>query len=256
MSNRILIITGMHRSGTSLVSQYLNECGLHIGDNLLDLDSVSSESAYNGHHEDKDFFEFHVQILSRRRNYGFPTNEFGIPVKVNKRDREKAIELIASRTHLSQWGWKDPRTALFLDFWHEIIENPRYLFLYREPLLVVDSLLRRGTDKKILRKPIIGLRAWKVFNQQILRFWQKNQEVSLIFNIDSVVQSPEYLVQCLDEKLGIKLETFKFDKIFAKQALKFQYSDVLENLKKRYTKEISDSIQLYQELQAISENRI
>ena len=256
MSNKILIITGMHRSGTSLVSQYLSESGFHLGNNLLDFDSFSPDSAYNGHHEDKDFYEFHVQILARKRNYGFPTNEFGLPVRVKKSDRQKAIELIAFRSHLSQWGWKDPRTALFLDFWHEIIDNPKYLFLYREPLLVVDSLLRRGTDKQILRKPIIGLKSWKVFNQQILRFWQKNQEVCLIFNIDRVIQNPEYLLQCLDEKLGIKLQTIEFEKVFAKKALKSQYSEVLENLKQRYPKQVANSIDLYQELEAISETTI
>lgn len=253
MPNTILVITGMHRSGTSLVSQYLHECGLHIGDNLLDLDSVSPDSAYNGHHEDKDFYNFHVRILAKKRNYGFPTNEFCLPVRVNKRDRVKAIELIASRSHLSQWGWKDPRTALFLDFWHEIIDNPKYLFLYRDPLLVVDSLLRRGTDKQILRKPIIGLKAWQVFNRQILRFWQKNPEVSLIFNIDSVIQNPEHLWQSLNQKLAIKLEPVNFDKIFAKKALKSQYSEVLEDLKKKYPKEVANSISLYQELQAIAQ---
>ena len=256
MSSKVLIITGMHRSGTSLVSQYLNKCGLNIGKNLLDFDSLSHKSAYNGHHEDKDFYDFHVQILARRRNYGFPTNSFGIPVKVNKSDRAYAQELIKARSHLPQWGWKDPRTTLFLDFWNGIIERPRYLFLYRDPLLVVDSLLRRGTDKQVLRKPVIGLKTWRVFNRQIQDFFLKNQEISLIFNIDSIIQNPQYLVKCLEQKLEIKLEPVEFAKIFTKKALNSQHSEVLENLKQKYSQEVNNCTSLYQELQTISKNII
>ena len=34
-SRRVLVITGMNRSGTSLVAHYLNQCGLDIGERLL-----------------------------------------------------------------------------------------------------------------------------------------------------------------------------------------------------------------------------
>ncbi|MGD1871910.1 MAG: hypothetical protein ACFB02_02545 [Mastigocoleus sp.] len=254
MSNKVLIITGMHRSGTSLVSQYLSECGLHVGDNLLTFDSVNPESAYNGHHEDKDFFDFHVQILAKKRIYSFPTNEFRVPINVRKSDREKAVELIKSRAHLPQWGWKDPRTTLFLNMWDEVIENPKYLFLYREPLLVLDSILRRGTDKSILQKPIIGLRAWKVFNKQIIRFWNQNKEKSIILNIDNITQNPEMMLDDLKKKLDIHLNKVPFEKVYSKKAIKEQTSEVLDNFKKKYPREINSSIQIYNQLQELSEN--
>jgi len=33
-SNRVLVIIGMHRSMTSLLTQWLDKCGLQVGDDL------------------------------------------------------------------------------------------------------------------------------------------------------------------------------------------------------------------------------
>jgi hypothetical protein len=50
----------MHRSGTSLISQWLSHCGLHLGERLLGPGIGNAE----GHFEDLDFLEFHEQILA------------------------------------------------------------------------------------------------------------------------------------------------------------------------------------------------
>ncbi len=55
----ILIIIGMHRSGTSLTASLLQSAGLHIGRNLMG----PSEGNVKGHFENLDFFEFHRQVL-------------------------------------------------------------------------------------------------------------------------------------------------------------------------------------------------
>jgi hypothetical protein len=255
MTGRVLIITGMHRSGTSLMAQYLHECGLNVGQSLHNSDISNAVSAFDGHHEDQDFLNFHKAILSRKRIYSFPTNGFRLPVRVNQRDREKAIELISARSDLPLWAWKDPRTALFLDFWDSLIDRPKYLFLFRHPLAVVDSLIRRGTDERIVKKPIIGLRAWKVYNRQILCFLSKREEVSLIFEIDELIQSPEVVSKSLKQKFEIDLKAISFDQIFSKKAFRSEYSARIEDLKKCYPREIQDAEALYQKLQSITQSK-
>ncbi|HZX74061.1 MAG TPA: hypothetical protein VFE57_06560, partial [Cyclobacteriaceae bacterium] len=61
--NKILVVTGMHRSGTSVVTQWLQQCGLHVGDELLGAGIGNSV----GHFEDVDFLRAHSDFLKRRR---------------------------------------------------------------------------------------------------------------------------------------------------------------------------------------------
>lgn len=245
----------MHRSGTSLLSQYLSQCGLHIGKELINFDTISSQSAYNGHHEDRDFLEFHREIMARVRIYGFPTNQLQLLLfKINSSDRQKAIKLIKSRENLAQWGWKDPRTTLFLDFWHDLIVAPKYLFVYREPLLVVDSLLRRGTDKHILKKPIIALRSWKVYNRQLIKFWNKHQDVCVLYNIADLATNHHSLIDHLNSKLGTHLQQADLSKIYRQDALKQERSKACETIKLKYPKEVAESMEIYRELEDLAKN--
>ena len=45
-----------------------------------------------------------------------------------------------SRNH--DWGWKDPRTCLFLDYYRALDSGVNFLIVFREPEVVVASLLK------------------------------------------------------------------------------------------------------------------
>ncbi|HZJ59441.1 MAG TPA: hypothetical protein VFD24_04170 [Chitinophagaceae bacterium] len=61
---KVLIITGMHRSRTSLVTQWLRQCGLFIGESTVGPDQGSRA----GQVEDPDFLRMHERLL-KKRNY-------------------------------------------------------------------------------------------------------------------------------------------------------------------------------------------
>ena len=135
----ILIILGMHRSGTSLITQWLHKCGLHVGDRLMG----SSESNKDGHFEDLDYVRLHEEIL---KNYKFPGAGF-ITEQLNIKDRyyiEKLRSNVEFKRRLhNQWGWKDPRTCLFLDYYPELLPEAKYLVILRDYNEVVTSLIKR-----------------------------------------------------------------------------------------------------------------
>jgi hypothetical protein len=60
------------------------------------------------------------------------------------REASRAAEILAARAGRPLWGWKDPRTCLFLDFWKARVPQAQYLCVYRNPLDVILSLARRG----------------------------------------------------------------------------------------------------------------
>ncbi len=252
MLQKVLIITGMHRSGTSLTAQYLAECGLFLGYNLHNSDKSNTQSAYDGHHEDEDFLQFHKQILAAKRIYSFPTSSFRVPVRPGKIYQNKALELLSLRSDLEQWSWKDPRTTLFLDFWNELLPSPKYLLLFRDPLAVVDSLIRRGTDDQIKQKPVIALKSWQVYNRCLLNFVLRNKDNCLLYQIDEVISSPDLFVDIVSMKLGIELKKVSFEKIYTQKALKMDLSDVAKALQKKHPRDIHRAKEIYQDLVKVS----
>ena len=109
MKSNVLIIAGMHRSGTSLMAQWLNKCGLNLGDYLLGSGVGNSK----GHFEDMDFYQLHEAILSQNSlNYRVNTND-EIQLSEYHKIRAESIITLKSKLH-DQWGWKEPRTCLFL----------------------------------------------------------------------------------------------------------------------------------------------
>ena len=64
MYNKVVIILGMHRSGTSVTANWLNLCGLNLGDELYG----ASKFNKNGYYEDIEFLELHMKIFSNFRH--------------------------------------------------------------------------------------------------------------------------------------------------------------------------------------------
>ncbi|MGH9332423.1 MAG: sulfotransferase, partial [Vicinamibacteria bacterium] len=156
----VLVITGMHRSGTSLVASLLERGGFDLGEKLLAADKGNPR----GYFEDVDFYEFHREALGNRRQHLSVAEDFVFEPSASERSRAEAI--VAKRRHRERWGWKDPRTALFLDFWNEQLPDARFLFLFRHPLDVLLSLVRRG-DVNCMGLTE-GLDAWSRYNERIL----------------------------------------------------------------------------------------
>ena len=200
MSSHTLIISGAHRSGTSLVADLMRQAGVHVGDRLL------GPAAGNprGHFEDRDFYELHERALARQgRSFlldaadglgGFDAAETAV-----------ASGLIAARGDRPLWGWKDPRTVLFLDDWDRLVPQACYLFVYRHPLEVVLSLLRRASDLEIAADPMHGVRTWEVHNRAILAFVRSHRDRCVVMGLGTIVADPRRAVELVAERFGLPL---------------------------------------------------
>jgi len=216
VASQVLVVTGMHRSGTSLVSNLLQSAGVHVGDNLI----AANVANPRGYFEDVDFYEFHERMLHRRgETYLYATGNSGL--ETTAAELQQARDLIAARTNHRIWGWKDPRTALFLDFWSELLPQARYVFVYRHPMDVLLSLLRRGEFDEHPNLSA-GLQAWQSYNAKIAEFFEKHAEDCLLVHIDSVVSQIDQFAQLLQEKLHLdfQLSQEAFDQIFHENELR------------------------------------
>jgi glycosyltransferase involved in cell wall biosynthesis/predicted O-methyltransferase YrrM len=214
--SQILAITGMHRSGTSLVSNLLQAGGVNVGDKLL----PPSESNPRGFFEDIDFYEFHEHLLnSRGQHYLYVERDFVF--EPTQADKTRARELGQQRSHLAIWGWKDPRTSLFLDFWAQQFPESRFLFVVRHPLEVLCSLLRRGEFEHLTILDAV-LQAWHTYNENIRLFRDRYADRCLIVHVEGVIHHIDRFAKLLRKKfqLDFNLDEAAFRKIYHGEELK------------------------------------
>src|SRR5207253_7463834 len=116
-----LIVTGMHRSGTSFVASLLAAWNVRMGERLLPADRGNP----TGYFEDVDFLELNARMLiectpeeAGHRDWGWTESET-FDAGLLPAFRGEAAALVAARDGAdAHWGWKDPRTSMLLDFWN------------------------------------------------------------------------------------------------------------------------------------------
>lgn len=206
-TSQVLVIVGMHRSGTSLLANYLNSCGLNIGDNLLG----ATKHNKAGYYEDISFVRFHDRVMSEAGDSWYlETGRTSFPI--DERLREIANTILAERSALPLWGWKDPRTVLFLDFWLDLCPHARFVFIYRKPAQVLQSLRERRDSKLQLQLPKgkCLFRYWKAtwlwtqYNSLILDFMDRYPEKCLLFCLEDIAEVKTNVVEVIQNHFGIE----------------------------------------------------
>jgi hypothetical protein len=197
-----LIVAGMHRSGTSLTASILQAGGVCMGERVLPPDTGNRR----GYFEDVDFVQFHKNIL---RASGLSSRgwTFQQPVTISPEAREQAIQLGAVKAaHGAAWGWKDPRTTLFLPFWREVFPGAQFLFVFRAPWHTIDSLFRRRSDPEIMAHPRTALEYWVHYNQLVCDFVERDPERCAVVNVDALAADPRAVLALVNARFGRSAE--------------------------------------------------
>src|SRR3954469_12288526 len=108
--SRPVVITGMHRSGTSLVASYLSSLGVGLGDRLLAADARNP----HGYFEDADFRELHGEMLTDATPAGDGGPRDWGRTEDGRRNRGRPARWTAPARALAAprsgrpglWGWK------------------------------------------------------------------------------------------------------------------------------------------------------
>jgi hypothetical protein len=165
---KVLIITGMHRSTTSLVTQWLRQCGLFIGERPVGHDHESAA----GQVEDPDFLRMHERLL-KKRNYS-TTGLIDKPIRpLTCEEIDELRTLIESRNREhGEWGWKDHRTCLFLDTYERILPFAFYLVIVRDYTATINSMVLRQQQvdlKSFGSKKGLPRLMWKWFKMRRIK---------------------------------------------------------------------------------------
>lgn len=166
---KVVIILGMHRSGTSCLAGSLQEYGLFLG-------NVKTDSPYNkkGNRELPEVFNLQEEILNFfEANWSNPPNV--ILPKCDWID-DRIIEIIEKLSDNNFWGFKDPRTIFTLHLWLPLLAkfDVSLIGTFRHPLAVANSLQKR--NNMALED---GLNLWFKYNLKLLDL-AKIYDISII----------------------------------------------------------------------------
>ncbi len=145
MTNRFFAVTGMHRSGSSLVAQIINVLGVDLGpeDALL----PGNRDNPRGFWENRQVFEFHDELLASLGGEWDrpPLLEDGWERSPDLAGfRQRAVDIVDEVFDGSEVAaWKDPRGSLLLPLWKTVVDISGTVLCLRHPAEVAASLRKR-----------------------------------------------------------------------------------------------------------------
>jgi hypothetical protein len=139
-----VVVLGMHRSGTSALTNLFRLLGLWAGEE--EDFPPGDEHNQKGYWEHRGIWSVDEAIL---QTLGASWSEIAdldlarLEEGVRARFMERARAIVQDLDRHGSWVVKDPRLCLLFPFWREILERPLCVLIYREPLPVARSLAAR-----------------------------------------------------------------------------------------------------------------
>lgn len=149
-----VIIVGMHRSGTTMITKMLENLGLFVGAEK----EINNEALFFWEINNW-IFELHTSTAEKPHNLRY-TNpsckkviieslEYFIQSKKRKQYLGNfADELESIKDIRFPYGWKDPKNTFTIEFWKEIFPDPKVIHIYRNPIDSVSSYIERDLELK------------------------------------------------------------------------------------------------------------
>ena len=199
---RVTVILGMHRSGTSAIAKAMEVFGVSLGNNLI----PKGFDNERGFFEDRDITAFndHLQEILGYQWYG---PEMVKPFDWQREDvqtkKEEAKSLLQAKlSHNDNFGFKDPRTAVLLEFWNRVFDElgvtPRYVIAVRNPIDVASSLKVRN-DLAIAK----SLYLWAASTIASLKL--TSGFVRVIVSFEALLTNPEKQLKRIGKSLELPL---------------------------------------------------
>lgn len=156
----IYAVLGMHKSGTTLVSQILHRSGIRMGEG----DEVDGDYDEGKFHERHDVYDLNTDILG----FTFPAQNFPAPRRLALTDEQRARmrEIIARNDAAGgDWGFKEPRCCLTYELWREELPTHRLVVVTRDLPEVWTHFKNRESPWLLTWRCV---RTWCDYNERIL----------------------------------------------------------------------------------------
>jgi hypothetical protein len=187
----IVVVLGMHASGTSLVSKLLIEAGVRMGDKFMG--PMKGVPTW----EDQDFVRLNAHILQRAGgNWSHVPDEDRIWELRDDPDIARRVStLIDKKSTYPTWGWKDPRQCLTMPVYLDHLRDVLYVHVSRDPVDVARSILARGPSKVTLED---WIHIWYTYEMRVWHILTATSRPALHFRFEGLIdkeRAPECIAQ-------------------------------------------------------------
>ncbi|MCG8413944.1 MAG: hypothetical protein MI746_06975, partial [Pseudomonadales bacterium] len=145
---QIILVLGMHRSGTSMIAEALQSSGIHVASKLIAADPQINA---RGYWEDEELVAINEDLFEALQSSWYDLRPLPDQYRTSS-DLDSLRE--RARAHLDrEYGAaetsviKDPRLSVLLPFWLPLFTELNFrvsaLIVCRHPLAIADSLARR-----------------------------------------------------------------------------------------------------------------
>ena len=203
-AQQLIVVLGMHRSGTSVIARGLQVVGVNLGDRLMPAVVDINEK---GFWEDLDIVHFNDTLLESCGRIWDSLDALQ-PVDVEALCEKgfliRAIELLRKKmAGHARFGFKDPRTVKMLPFWTRVFDagkfDVRFVLAIRNPLSVIKSLGKR--DYFITEKSYY---LWQEYLISCLANIGKT--ATIVVDYDQLMANPESQLKHIADWLGTELD--------------------------------------------------
>ena len=247
----IYVILGMHKSGTTLVSQILHHSGINMGD---DIDPHISYSQGNQYERESTWL-LNEDILGHQ------------PLEVESIDTvaPDILQLTdAQRTGMhkiinecnekyADWGFKDPRTCLTYPLWASELPQHKIIVIYRSP----NELWQRYRPKHLYNRYLDPYVAWKLMcrwsehNVNIMTYLQNTQVDFLVLEYRKLM-STQAEFDRLQAFVGMELNDRRRKDLYRHKSTKqFLSLNLATWLVRKQTK--YDPVKIFEQLETLRE---
>ena len=229
--NKLVVVLGMHRSGTSTITRGLQTMGVALGDRMMP--PVPGNNP-KGFWEDIDLNALNIELLrcvdSDWQNLSaIDSTDVGVLRKQGYFLR--AVELLREKVRsVPVFGFKDPRVAKLLPFWKDVFTHCRveanFVVVVRNPLSVAKSLAKRD-GIETARSYFLWL------GHVITSLTGSADDKRVLVDYDRFMQAPELELNRIAKHLGLEIDATElcgYEADFLDQSLRhtiFDLNDLL-----------------------------
>lgn len=222
----IYVILGMHKSGTTLVSQILHHSGINMGEN------IDPEITYDqgNKYERRSTLALNLEILGLDlQSPSFDLDVSPEMLELRGDQRRRMEELIRQYNEAyPDWGFKDPRTCLVYPLWASVLPVHKIIATYR-PIAQIWPRFRHRPLHHYHQNPSL---AWR-----LMKGWCRHYSNILSFLDDTsldfvVLDYPEFMAgdadfNRLQEFVGMKLSDHRTESLYRNRSEEYPLVRIL-----------------------------
>ncbi|MBB3291035.1 MULTISPECIES: hypothetical protein [unclassified Rhizobium] len=198
----LIVVLGMHRSGTSVLTRAMETMGAEFGSSLLPPVAGDNEKGY---FEDVDIYQINVEIMQAAGadwHTMAPINLDAIDPQVLNELRVKASATLRAKCEGKIFAVKDPRISRLLPFWQPIFaglpSRVVYAIAVRNPISVASSLAKRS--------PFAEEKAYILWLAHVVPALDATLGATrTIINYDALLDAPRAELARVSSELGLQL---------------------------------------------------